>query len=131
VDHYTPEQLDQVVDNLAEVVVPAIPVPERHIPVAVVEHIQHTVEELELGRAQARASYIQLEATVEGTDTPVVELEDDIPVEQQSDLLNELERLEHHIRNSHKGSLRQVVVDQLEVEQGLEELHIRQIEVDQ
>ena len=91
-----------MVDILAEVVVPAIPVPERHIPVAVVEHIQHTVEELELGRAQARASYIQLEATVEGTDTPVVELEDDILVEQQSDLLNELERLEHHIRNSHK-----------------------------
>jgi len=120
-----------VVDTLAELVVPAIPVLEPHIPVAVVGHIQHIAEELELDRAQVRVSYSQLEAAVESIDTPVVELEGDIPVEQQSDLLNELERLEHHIRNSHKGSLRQVVVVQLEVEQGLEELHIRQIEVDQ
>jgi len=120
-----------VVDNLVEAVVPAIPVPERHIPVAVVEHIQHIVEELELGRAQVRVSYSQLEAAVEGIDTPVVGLEGGNPVEQQSDLLNELERLEHHIRNSHKGSLRQVVVDQLEVALDPEELHIQQIEVDQ
>jgi hypothetical protein len=89
------------------VVLVPMPVLARHIPEVVgVEHIP----DVELDMAQARAKHIQ--QLVGGIDI-LAEREAGNPVEQ--DHRGELEQLEPRIRNSHMGSLRPVVVVQLEL----------------
>jgi hypothetical protein len=90
-----------------------MPVQARHIPEVV--GVEHTPD-VELDMAQARAKHIQ--QLVEDIDI-LAEREVGNPVEQ--DHRGVLEQLERHIRNSHMGSLRPVVVVQLELVVGLEQ----------
>jgi hypothetical protein len=125
-EHYIPEQQEQAVDILVEVVVVLLPkLAQEQYTLVEVERIPRRTPVEELDMAQVRATNIQPE--IEGIDIPVEQVQGvDIPVEQLVHL-NVLEQLVRHIRNLRMGLMRLVVVVQLA---DLEERCIQQVEAD-